>query len=98
MVDLDAARGEGRKAERDRVAAIRQQCELAGCPERLGEFLDSDLTPEQVGKKILDERAENPGTEIDGKPKATSTRRIDARSIHERWSDPEALRKPAPAS
>lgn len=74
VLDLDAARAEARKegaaeAEKEsaaRAAAIRLHCDLSHCPERFGEFLDSDLTPEQVGKKILDERATSDRTEVHG--------------------------------
>lgn len=74
IINLDAARAEARKegaaeAEKEsaaRAAAIRLHCDLSHCPERFGEFLDSDLTPEQVGKKILDERATADRTEVHG--------------------------------
>ncbi len=70
VVSIDAARSEGAaagaQAERDRVAAITRNCQLAGCPERIGEFVASDMTADQVGAKLLDEQADDAGTEVSG--------------------------------
>jgi len=75
VVSIDAARADGRKAGGDeqraaaaeRTSAIRMACDLAGCPERFGEFLDSDLAPDAVGKKLLeDKRAAGGGVEVRG--------------------------------
>jgi len=106
VVDLDAARAEARKegvaeAKKEsaaRATAIRQACDLAGCPERFGEFLDSDLTTEQIGKKILDERAAAAGPEIDGHHAGSGAQgepNIDTAAVYRRWSDASAFARPA---
>ena len=74
VVDISAAREAGakegaeaaQKKSAERTSAIRQACDLAGCPERFGEFLDTKLSAEGVGKQILEERAASGGTEIAG--------------------------------
>ena len=74
VVSIDSARSEGHKAGADqatqaaaeRTSAIRQACDLGQCPERFGEFLDSKLTAEEVGAKILSARATAGGGEVDG--------------------------------
>ena len=100
VVSIDTARKEGatagRKAERDRASAIRQACDLAGCPERFGEFFDSDLTPEKVGEKLLKERADKGGPEVRGQHSGIRSgderpeAQIDSRAVYRRWNDPQA--------
>lgn len=96
VIDLEAAkraaRDEGaaqaQQAEKDRRAGVAQMLKLAGCPERLGEFLDTDLTPEQVGKKLLDERAAKSGPELSNQHSAgtggdAAKTSINTQSIYE---------------
>ncbi len=75
VVSIDAARADGRKSGGDearaagaeRTSAIRMACDLAGCPERFGEFLDTDLAPDAVGKQLLEEkRTSGGGVEVRG--------------------------------
>ena len=64
------------------------------CPERFGEFLDSDLTTEQIGQKILEERAAAAGPEIDGHhagPGADGESNIDTAAVYRRWNDASAF-------
>ena len=98
VVSIDSARQEGREAERkatqERQSAIRMHCQLAGCPERFGEFLDSDLTAAQVGQKLLEERNGKGGDEISGHHAETGSPDgpvIDTSAIYRRWNDPAAL-------
>lgn len=98
VVSIDTARKEGAadeaKKHAERVKGIRQACELAGCPDRFGEFLDSELTVEQVGKKLLEERAAGAGEEIDGRHTAAGGAAepvIDTASVYKRWNDPTAF-------
>lgn len=80
VVDIATARSEarkegaaeGREEAATRTAAIRQLCDISGCPDRFGEFLDSDLSPDQVGKKILEERADDSGPEVRGQHGASN--------------------------
>lgn len=104
VIDLDKARAESkaegvREAEAAiaaRVKAIRMQCQLGGCPERLGEFLESDLTAEQVGQKILETRAAAEDADAisghHGSPKGKDPE-IDAEAIFRRRR--EAMSAPA---
>lgn len=74
VIDIGAAReqahqegaAEATKASAERTSAIRQACALARCPERFGEFLDSDMTAEQVGKKLLADIEAAGGAEVSG--------------------------------
>ena len=91
---IEEGRKEGAAAAAERSASIRQACDLAGCPERFGEFLDSDLTAEQIGKKILDERAASAGPEIDGHHAgsgADANAKIDTAAVYRRWNDATAF-------
>lgn len=80
VVDIAAARSEAHKegaaeAHKEiaaRSAAIRQLCDVSGLPERFGEFLDSNLSPEQVGEKILEEQAAAAGPEVRGQHGASN--------------------------
>ncbi len=80
VVDIAAARSEAHKEGAEeahkeiaaRAAAIRQLCDVSGLPERFGEFLDSKLTPEQVGEKILEEQAAAAGPEVRGQHGASN--------------------------
>ena len=102
VVDIDAARteakAEGRKEAQaeaaERSTAIRQACELAGCLDRFAEFLESDMTIEAIGKKILADRVDGAGGEIDGHHAAAGADRepvIDTGAIFKRWNDSAAF-------
>lgn len=100
VVSIDTARREGdaagRAAERERASAIRQACDLAGCPERFGEFCDSDLTPEQVGNQLLEERRAAADPDVRGQHSGIRNGDewleppIDTRAVYHRWNDPQA--------
>lgn len=51
--NLDSARDEGRA----QATEIVQLCALAGCPEKAGEFLTSNMSTAQVREKLLTEQA-----------------------------------------
>ena len=102
-VSITEARTAGEKAGREsakaeyqaRVDAIRQACELGGCPERFGEFLQSDLSPEAVGKKLLEERAAGSGPDLNAQHSGNGDGEdepvIDTRAIYKRWNDASAF-------
>ena len=101
LIDLDAARKEAREAGRKdaadatskRTEGIRQACDLGACPERFGEFLDSKLTSEDVGKKILADRAANAGPEVSGLHHSGAAEEpvIDSQAIYRRWNGQEGV-------
>ena len=109
VVQLAAARTEAKEEGRkeaqaeaaERSAAIRQHCQLAGCLDRFAEFLESDMTIEAIGKKILADRAAADGGEIDGHhagPSGDAEPKIDTGAIYNRWNDARAFATGADAS
>lgn len=52
------------KAEKQRAGDIAAMCQKYGLAERAGEYIGSELTVDQVARKILEERATSP----DGQP------------------------------
>jgi signal peptide peptidase SppA len=102
VVDIEVARTEARAEGRkeaeseaaERSTAIRQQCELAGCLDRFAEFLGSDMDLEAIGKKILADRVEGAGGEIDGHHADAGADReptIDTGAVYKRWNSAEAF-------
>lgn len=57
VVSLDQARGQERAAYAAYVNDMTQTCELAGAPQRLGDFLRQNLSVADARKRLLDERA-----------------------------------------
>lgn len=53
--NLDSARNEGRA----QATEIVQLCALAGCPEKAGEFLASNMSTAQIREKLLTEQAQS---------------------------------------
>lgn len=92
VISIDEAKKSGRaeaQAEaKERTAAIRMLCNLAKCPERFGEFLESDLTPEAVGKKLVEEAASNAADHVDGHFDLTGIelKKIDPVAIYRKWN------------
>lgn len=57
VISLDQARGQERATYAAYVNDMTQTCELAGAPQRLGEFLRLNLSVADARKRLLDERA-----------------------------------------
>ena len=102
VVSIETARNQGaRDADEKtklRIEGIRRACQLAGQPERFGEFLDTELSVDQVGKKLLDERAAAAGEHTDGHHGSEADAKpvkISSTAIYSRWNDKDAIREPA---
>lgn len=111
VIELETARREGREAgaaearaqAQQRAHAIRLACDLAGCPQRFGEFLDSELTAEQVGQKLLEERAKKDaeGSNVDGHnagPSGAKQSKLDVGAIYRNWNRYVGQRSPRTAA
>ena len=97
VVDLDAARSEGRsagrEATREEFSAIKQICDVAGCPERAADFFEAGKTEAQVRETLLGERAEKGGDEIDAHPAPAggNTSPVPSvREVYSRWNNVNA--------
>lgn len=88
VVDANAVRAAAH-AEAQEIASL---CSLAGCPERVGEFLAANKTPAQVLAELNKARAENAqqtavqsavlpdqGIDLNAKPKESAKQRMEAR-------------------
>ncbi len=92
VISIDRARDEGTSAEagrqKARIDAINQACRLAGCPERAGEFIGGEMSADEVGAKLLQERADADDTEIDSRHSAGASAdvgpRLNASAIYKR--------------
>ena len=99
VISIEDARKEGRAAAeasaKERASAIRMACDLAGYPERFGEFLDTELTAEQVGKTLLEDRAGESEPEVHGHHRARDDEpeaEINTQGIYARWNDSQSFR------
>lgn len=57
VVDIDAARTQGRSEALAYVREINEICALAGSPDKAQAFIDKDAKPADVRKELLDARA-----------------------------------------
>ena len=99
VISIEDARKEGRAAAeasaKERASAIRMACDLAGYPERFGEFLDTELTAEQVGKTLLEDRGGESEPEVHGHHRARDDEpeaEINTQGIYARWNDSQSFR------
>lgn len=71
VVDLDKARSDARlEAQGEfqaRAKSISQLCALAGCPAKVGEFIASDKTVDQIQNELVEAKASGAGQELSGR-------------------------------
>lgn len=92
----DQVVAETREELRAEVLEISQLCEIAGCPDKVAEFVSSGATPSDVRAQLVNARAESADTQVNSANHVEDfpAPRIDAGSIYKsRAAQVIALRK-----
>ncbi len=95
VVNIEDARTQARRDQQEedgaRAEAIEQVCQLSGCPERAMSFYREGLSESAVRARILEDRANSGGDEVDGHQSTQAqVPSINLDAVYRRWNGAEA--------